>query len=228
MGVGNVMRTIALFGAIIVSVAGTVPAAADMKQDLADCPDPRRSTSADACTRVLTSGRLPKSQHYIAYFNRGWAHRQAGDSARAQADFTTVLKLNPRYANAYYSRAVVAHDLQEPDKAIADLKQALAIENGFAAAHTLMGELLESRGDAAGARVHYQQALAAAPKHIDARPAQAKARERLKVLAGPDTVQALSTGSKKEKAAETPGTGKLDCRRFIPSAGTTISVDCER
>jgi tetratricopeptide (TPR) repeat protein len=222
------MRTVVLIGALIVSVAGAAPAFADMKQDLADCPDPRRPTSADACTRVLASGRLPKTQRYIGYFNRGWAYRQAGDSARAQADFTTVLKLNPRYASGYYSRAVVAHDLREPDKAIADLKEALAIDNGFAAAHTLMGELLEARGDTAGARTHYQQALTATQKHIDARQAQAKARERLDALAGRDPTPALSTGSKKEKAAETPGTGKLDCRRFIPSAGTTISVDCEK
>ena len=220
------MRILTLVAALIVSVASAAPTFADMKQDLADCPDPRRPTSVDACTRVLASGRLPKGQHYIGYFNRAWAYRQAGDSTRAQADFTTVLKLNPRYASGYYSRAVVAHDLREPDKAIADLKQALAIDNGFAAAHTLMGELLEARGDTAGARTHYQQALAAAQKHIDARPAQAKARERLDALAGRDPTPAASPASKTEKAADTPGTGKLDCRRFIPSAGTTISVDC--
>ena len=231
-----------VIGAFAASVASAAPALAGMSQDLADCPNPNRPDSAAACTRVLSSGRLPKSQFFIAYFNRGWAFRQAGDNARARADFETVLKLNPRYASAFYSRALIERDQGAADKAMADLERALAIDSGFTAANSLMGQLLEARGDVAGARTSYQRALASDPKGIDARSAQAKARERLEALKGQvgasvedsspaqgsSPAHVLSSGEKARGSAESSSTGGLDCRRFIPSAGTTISVACPK
>jgi tetratricopeptide (TPR) repeat protein len=225
------MRRISyLLGSLALSCAVAAPSFAGMSQDLADCPHPDRPESAAACTRIMASGRLPQGQFYIAYFNRGWAYRQAGDNARARADFESVLKLNPRYASGFYSRAVVERDLGAADKAIADLEKALAIESGFTAAHTLLGQLLEDRGDIAGARTHYQHALASQPKFIDAQSAQAKARERLNALpreAGTSS-QVLSAAEKSRVSAETSTASSLDCRRFIPSAGTTISVECTK
>jgi tetratricopeptide (TPR) repeat protein len=223
--------------AAAVAAVGAAPAFAGMQEDLADCPNPNRPESAAACSRILASGRLPQSQLYIAYFNRGWAYRQAGDAARARADFDTVLKLNPRYAWGYYSRALIERDRGAEDKAKADLDKALAIDAGFVAANALMGRLLEARGDIAGARAHYQRALAAEPKGLDARSSQATARERVEALKGlvgasaPATgsgVHVLSSGEKSRPAPETSNAPGLDCRRFIPSAGTTISVDCAK
>lgn len=219
------------------AIAAATPAFAGMQEDLADCPNPNRPGAAAACSRILASGRLPKGQFYIAYFNRGWAYRQAGDAARARADFDTVLRLEPRYAWGYYSRALIERDEGAHDKAKADLHKALAIDAGFVAANALMGRLLEARGDIAGARAHYQRALAAEPKGIDARSSQATARERLEALKGqvsasaPPTgsgVHVLSSGEKSRPAPETSDAPGLDCRRFIPSAGTTISVDCPK
>jgi tetratricopeptide (TPR) repeat protein len=229
-------RSIAI--ATLAAAIAAAPAYAGMQEDLADCPNPNRPDSAAACSRILSSGRLPKGQFYIAYFNRGWAYRQAGDAARARADFDTVLKLNPRYAWGYYSRALIERDQGAEDKARADLDKALAIDAGFVAANAVMGRLLETRGDIAGARGHYQRALAAEPKGIDARSSQATARERLEALkglvgasapqAGGPGVHVLSSGEKSRPAPETSTAPGLDCRRFIPSAGTTISVDCPK
>jgi|GEM_PF-6277885 len=236
------MRNTAIPAAILVaSLALAAPSFAGMQQDLADCPDPNRPTSAAACTRILVSGRLPKSQHYIAYFNRGWAYRQAGDLARARADFEATLKLNPRYAWAFYSRALIERDENAPDKAIADLERALEIDSKFAAAHAVMGELLETRGELARARVHYQRSLAVPPKGIDARSSQARARKRLEALdrqvdasatgtQGSANVRVLSAtekGPAASEAAPAPAAGP-DCRRFVPAAGFTISVDCPK
>ena len=66
-----------------------------MSQDLASCTAAKNRAAADACTRVMDSGRLPREQMYIGYFNRGTAFRRAGDFDKAVSDFTKVLELKP-------------------------------------------------------------------------------------------------------------------------------------
>ena len=97
------------------------PSFAGMNQDLTDCTASDKSTSADACTRVLDSGRLPTEQHYIAYYNRAWSHFNAGESSDAVADFDLSLKRNPDYADTYYSRAIVHHERGERAEALSDV-----------------------------------------------------------------------------------------------------------
>ena len=45
----------------------------------------------------MDSGRLPREQMYIGYFNRGIAFRRAGDFDKAVSDFTKVLELKPGF-----------------------------------------------------------------------------------------------------------------------------------
>ncbi len=78
---------------------------AGMTQDLADCTAADRKTSADACTRVMNSGRLPREQIYIGHFNRGWSYFNAGNLEKALADFDKSVTANPAYADTYFSRA---------------------------------------------------------------------------------------------------------------------------
>ncbi len=108
-------------GLVLTALSLAAPAHAGMKSDLAKCPGGLGSKSANACTRILKSGRLPKKQFYIAYYNRGWAYRNAGDYKRAQRDFDRVVKLNRNFAEGYYSRAVVRYDRGKKSEAIKDL-----------------------------------------------------------------------------------------------------------
>jgi predicted Zn-dependent protease len=110
-------------GFVLTALCLAAPAHAGMKSDLANCPGGLGSKSAKACTRILKSGRLPKKQFYIAYYNRGWAYRNAGDYKRAQRDFDRVVKLNRNFAEGYYSRAVVRYDRGKKSEAIKDLDQ---------------------------------------------------------------------------------------------------------
>lgn len=108
-------------GLALVILGIAVPAQASIKKDLANCTAGRDKSSASACTRVLKSGRLPKRQRYIAYYNRGWSYRNGGDAKRAVRDFTTALKYNSRFADSYYSRSVAHYDLGQIDRSIDDL-----------------------------------------------------------------------------------------------------------
>lgn len=301
---------------VLIPMGLATPCIAGMDTDLSACKAADRLASAEACTRVLESGRLPHSQFYIAHFNRGWAYRNAGEYDKALTDFDRAAKLNPRYADTYYSRAVVQHDrgekaksiidldryvevngnnwtayykralmfrrLSEADRALADLQKAaalnptelkipllralllsdkdehaegqaeidkvlaakpetaggyyaraliafrqrrldsasadvekaLALQDAYPAAHTLLGRILEERGDTVAAAARYQRSLASSAKSIDAQSAQIEARERLQKLTTPAPAHVASSSV-------------MGCRRYIPAVGATISIDCD-
>lgn len=312
------------------------PAMAGMTQDLADCTAADRKTSADACTRVMNSGRLPREQVYIGHFNRAWSYFNAGNFEKALADFDKSVAANPAYADTYFSRAVIQHergardqsladldlylekkgevpeahrnraqvfrargdndrafselqrataldpadakatamraivlsDLGEqgpaqteadkavaakPDEAVAyyaraylavraknfdaaaaDLDKAMSLKEAYPQAHTLKGEVQEERGDTSGAIASYRRAVEISSKSIDARASQDKARGRLSAL-GEDVATPPANVTKppaKVAAAPAHDTDRpaeaTECRRFIPSAETTIAVDCPK
>jgi len=310
-----------------------------MNKDLADCTASDKPRSAEACTRVMDSGRLPKEQFYIGFYNRGWSHKNAGDLDKARDDFDTSLKHKPNYADTYYSRALVLHDLGERDKSLedldrysdlkpkdwlafynravlfrergdydqaltdlekaadfdgkqakvptmralvlsdagrneearqeidnvvadypneagafyaravvhhkdhqleaatSDLRTALALKAEFVSAQTLMGKIMEERGDADSAKSRYRRATEAIAKSREAKSAQKEARQRLADL-GEETAPAASptlasnskspSTSKKTDTAATTADSSHACRRFFPSVGMTIPVDCGR
>jgi tetratricopeptide (TPR) repeat protein len=311
---------------IFSAAALATPVMAGMTQDLADCTATDKKSSAAACTRVLNSGRLWENQHYIGYYNRGWAYFNTGDYDKALTDFEKSAKLNAAHAETYYSRAIVQHmrgardaaltdldlylekkgevaeshlnrarllrSMKEPDRAFSELQSAAALDPGdhkveilralvladlgelgpartaadkaieskpddaasyyarayvgraegkrddamadvekalgkqekFAAAHTLKGHLHEQSGERDAAVSSFRRATEGTAKSPDAITAQADARERLYALTGehpPAEAKVAASepaAAKKEKDA--------DCRRFIPSAGTTVAVDC--
>lgn len=309
------------------------PALAGMTQDLADCTAADRKTSADACTRVMNSGRLPREQICIGHFNRAWSYFNAGNYEKALADFDKSIAANPAYADTYFSRAVVQHErgardqsladldlylekkgssaeahrnraqvfraraeydrafseLQrataldpadakatamraivlsdlgeqapaqiEADKAVAampgealvfyaraylavraksfdaataDLDKAISLKETFPQAHALKGEVQEARGDTSGAIASYRRAVEISSKSIDARASQDKARVRLSALGedvakAPAKVAASTASEPAPKTAHAPDA--TECRRFIPSAETTIAIDCPK
>ena len=98
---------------------------AGMSQDLTSCTAAKNRGAAAACTRVMESGRLPSEQMYIGYFNRGTAHRRAGDFDQAVGDFSKVLELKPDFARAYEARGMTEDDRGNRDKALADIDEAI-------------------------------------------------------------------------------------------------------
>jgi len=309
--------------ALILPGAFSSPGVAGMRQDLNSCTAAQGAASAAACTRVMNSGRLPRAQFYIGYFNRGSAYRRAGDTNRALADFNRVLKRKPGFVRGHIMRAVTYDDLGDRDKALADLNEAVRrdgknwsalfiratvlraekryddalddlrkasklkpdkvklrllralvladrgdvaeardeindvitegngipeafyvrAEIAFAenrldaartdvdkaikrapklvAAHALKGRILDARGDATGAREAYRKARELPVDGFEVRPARRLA------AAGLSATATSSKPAKSSDVALNAGTGKVECKRFLPATGTIITADCE-
>jgi Flp pilus assembly protein TadD len=70
----------------------------------------------------------------MAYNNRAWARYLAGQYADGVTDATRATELDPRFASAWSRRGLLYEKLNERDKAVADFKQALALDAAYAEA----------------------------------------------------------------------------------------------
>ncbi len=68
------------------------------------------------------------------YYNQGVAHFEKGNRSLAISVFTKAIKMNPRFANAYYYRGLLC-GCKAPDQAISDFTEAIEINPGFAVAY---------------------------------------------------------------------------------------------
>jgi tetratricopeptide (TPR) repeat protein len=155
------------FGLAILAFSLATPAFAGMTQDLADCTAADRKTSADACTRVMNSGRLPKNQFYIGHYNRGWSHFNAGAYDKALADFDKSIDYNPGYADTYMSRAQVQHERGDRERSLADLDTYLEKKGEIAEAHLNRARVFRRRGELDRAFSELQRAGSLDPTDVD-------------------------------------------------------------
>ena len=89
-----------------------------------------------------------------------------------------------------------------------------------------MGRIAEERGDKDTAATRYRRALDIPSKSVDTKSAHEEARERLKVI-GAEAPPKVVASTSEAAAASEPAPTANDCRKFIPSASVTISVDCD-
>lgn len=157
------MRSYHMVGLLLLPVAFATPSMAGMTKDLADCTAADRPSSAAACTRVLESGRLPRSQHYIAHYNRGWSHYNAGNYDEALADLDAAVEHNSGYADTYYSRSVIHHRLGNSDRARDDLNRYLELKGKSWTAYYLRAQMYRRLDDTDRALADLKQAAALKP-----------------------------------------------------------------
>ena len=141
-------------------------AMAGMNQDLADCTAADRKASADACTRVIDSGRLPRAQFYIGYFNRGWSNFNAGKLDKALSDFDRSISYNPGYADTYFSRAVVQHERGARDQSLADLDRYKEKRGEAPEAYLNRAQVFRARGELDQAFSELQRSAALDPGEV--------------------------------------------------------------
>ena len=106
----------------------------------AQTPDPRTMEWCDgrgqvpddvqvsACTQIIKSGKVDGPKLIAAYFFRGLTYAQTGRCRLAIADFTAVIRLDPKDADAYWSRHTCKAELGDAAGADADRKAAMAID----------------------------------------------------------------------------------------------------
>jgi len=81
------------------------------------------------------------------YFNLGYIHQVYLKVFDVAVDhYTNAIRIEPKYIDAYLNRALCYEQLDEPQKAIADLKIALKLNPQYTEAATLMGRILKDNG----------------------------------------------------------------------------------
>jgi tetratricopeptide (TPR) repeat protein/S1-C subfamily serine protease len=133
---------------------------------------------------ILVGNRKPLSQirvgnptvaatadeFFIAGFNKlvdPGADFQAG-RREAVAQFNQAVALNPRYAIAYFLRAYVKDQLNDPQGALADFNQSISLNPKDATAYINRGNLKDDLNDSQGALADFNQAISLNPEYANA------------------------------------------------------------
>src|SRR5271166_1832460 len=99
-----------------------------------------------------------------AYYSRGNAKDDKGDSDGAIADYTKAIELKPDYAEAYYNRGVAKKAKSDFDGAIADYTKAIELKPDMAAYYN-RGNAKQAKGDFDGAIADYSKAIELKPDY---------------------------------------------------------------
>lgn len=102
----------------LAAFAASVPATAN---DKIDCSITVRKSSEAACTRIINVTANPRSDRFMAYYNRGWFYLRQGQHAKSVRDFDEAEKLDRNFSKLYLSRAQAKRESDNLDGAIADL-----------------------------------------------------------------------------------------------------------
>ena len=92
--------------AIAAALALTGAAAAN-DADLCGEDSTEPSLRAEACTRLIRTGKYRGNNLAAVHNNRGIAYRELNDFARAHSDYSEAVRLNPLYEKAFYNRALL-------------------------------------------------------------------------------------------------------------------------
>jgi tetratricopeptide (TPR) repeat protein len=105
--------------------------------------------------------------HALLVFSRGSCHLTNGDNAKAIAECTEAIRLNPKYFEAYLTRGCAYDAKGDYDKAIADCSAAIRL-NPVYEAYYLRGCAYDANGDHAKAIAECTEAIRLNPKYAEA------------------------------------------------------------
>lgn len=105
--------------------------------DCESAQDPQRVL--DSCNAVLAAAPEENAAVAWVFTNRGWAYRELGEPARAIADYSRSIALNPDRPNAHYARGRAHQQVQAWSAAIADHERAIEINPTFVDAWVSLG-----------------------------------------------------------------------------------------
>jgi tetratricopeptide (TPR) repeat protein len=101
------------------------------------------------------------------------------DFRGALVEYNQAIKLDPNYADVYYSRGAIRYELGDKQGAIADYNQAIKINPNYAKAYYNRGLASYELGDKQGAIADYNLAIKLDPKYADAYIGRGTARYKL-------------------------------------------------
>ena len=114
-----------MLAAGVLLMAGTTQARA--ADDVKICIKESGEVAVEACSRAIKSSHL--SGHALArlYLSRGVERRTKDDNDGALADFAEAIKIDKKYAGAYFNRCSIYNFKKEYDLAITECSQAIKL-----------------------------------------------------------------------------------------------------
>jgi tetratricopeptide (TPR) repeat protein len=110
------------------------------------------------CTAAIQSGKLSGVGLAIVFYGRGYEYQGQGNSARAIADYSEAIRLDPNKIGAFHNRGIIYEDQKDYTRAIADYSEVIRINprDAFALrdrgrAKRLLGKIAEGDADIAHA-----------------------------------------------------------------------------
>ena len=102
------------------------------------------------------------------YYQRGLAYSRHGEFTKALADFSKVLKIDKKNAQAYYKRGQAYYHLQEYQKSIDDYNQAIKLRGKYAHAYNARGIIHSIRNNSLAAARDFEDATRFDPNLAEA------------------------------------------------------------
>ena len=124
----------------------------------------------DEKEEIASQGELQQiNEQARGHFKSGIMNFESNKMAEAIAEFTEALKIDPKYADAYFNRALTYRIQQDYDSAQKDLEMVLKLQPKSWDAPLLIGDIAEARNDFLGARFWYEKALSNNPDYAEAK-----------------------------------------------------------
>ena len=102
------------------------------------------------------------------FSNYGTFLKEIGKYKEAELELKKAIKLNPRYANAYYNLAGICLDKGNLYEAEVYLRKAIEIKSDFSIAHYNLGFILINKGELQEAKLYIEKSLEIDPQLTDA------------------------------------------------------------
>lgn len=126
------------------------------------------TTIEAAIVAALNSGTEPKGLAQ-AYFRAGWLYQVPfPNPEKAIQNYDQAVALDPKFALAYYNRAIAYYNQGDYKQAIADYDQVIALDPESVNAYNNRGNAYHYQGDYKQAITDYDQAIALDPEYANA------------------------------------------------------------
>lgn len=103
------------------------------------------------------------------HWKKGNALFESSKFQEAIAEYNEALKIDSKYADAYFNRALTYRIIHDYESAQKDLEVVLKLQPKSHDAPLLIGDILESKNDFLGARFWYEKSLANNPDYAEAK-----------------------------------------------------------